>query len=384
MKRFLGTILAVSGLAVSAPVASLRAEPAPVPAEVPIAMLVDLSSGQVLYARNADRRFVPASITKAMTVYSAFQLLSQGKLRPEQSFIFSEAAARDWRRTGSTMFLEPGQQATVHDLLMGITTVSANDGSVVLAEGAAGSLDRWMKIMNADARALGMTQSHFGNPNGFPDGGRTFTTARDLVTLGRALTARHAALYRRYFGHRGLNTNGFAQDNHDPLTGKVEGADGIKTGFTNAAGFGFLGSAQRGERRLVLVVAGAAEGRLRDETARALTEWGFDNFRNTRLFRHGATVARARVQDGNASEVALTARQPIHLSVPRDAKANVMLTVAYDGPIRAPVRAGETVAELVISVQGMAPSRVPLVAAENVGKAGFVRRIRNALMGLVS
>ncbi|UIP05764.1 D-alanyl-D-alanine carboxypeptidase [Erythrobacter sp. SDW2] len=379
MKRFLGTVLAVAALGVPG-----HAAPAPVPDDIPIAMLVDLSSGQVLHARNIDRRFVPASITKAMTVYSAFDLIAQGKLRPEQTFTFSEAAAKEWRRTGSTMFLEPGQEVTVNDLLMGITTVSANDGSVVLGEGVAGSLDGWVRIMNANARALGMTQSHFGNPNGFPDGGRTFTTARDLVTLGRALTTEHAALYRRYFGHRGLRTNGFAQDNHDPLTGRVEGADGIKTGFTNQAGFGFLGSAQRGDRRLVLVVAGAAEESQRDETARALMEWGFDNFQSTQLFARGAEFGSARVQDGSASEVTLTTDHPIRFSVPVGATRKLSLAIAYDGPLRAPVRAGETVAELVISVDGMEPSRVPLVAAENVAKAGFFRRIRNALVRLVS
>lgn len=378
MKPVLGTLLAVAALGVPA-----HATPAPVPADIPIAMLLDLSSGQVLYARSPDRRFIPASVTKAMTVYSAFELIEQGKLKPEQYFVFSEAAARDWRRTGSTMFLEPGQRTSVHDLLIGITTVSANDGSVALAEGAAGSLDGWARLMNADARALAMTQSHFGNPNGFPDGGKTFTTARDLVTLARALTIDHAELYRRYFGRRGLNTNGFAQDNHDPLTGRVEGADGIKTGFTNQAGFGFLGSAKRGERRLVMVVAGAAEEPLRDETARALIEWGFDNFRSTQLFASEANVGRARVQDGEDDEVVLKTEQPIRFSVPKQAGNKVMLAITYDGPLRAPVKKGETVAELVIMAEGMVPSRVPLVAAESVAKAGFFRRIMNAFTGLV-
>lgn len=379
MKRLLGTILAVA-----APGGPALAAPAPVPAEVPIALLVDLSSGQLLYTRNPDRRFVPASIVKAMTVYSAFELIEQGKLDPTQTFVFSEAAARDWRRTGSTMFLEAGQAVSVNDLLMGITTVSANDGSVVLGEGYAGSLEGWVRIMNANARALGMTQSHFGNPNGFPDGAMTFTTARDLVTLARALTIDHTGLYKRFFGHRGLNTNGFAQDNHDPLTGRVEGADGIKTGFTNQAGFGFLGSAQRGERRLVIVVAGAAEEPMRDETARALIEWGFDNFRSTQLFAGEANVGRARVQDGEEDQVVLKTEQPIRFSVPKQAGDKVILAITYDGPLRAPVKKGETVAELVITAEGMMPSRVPLVAAENVAKAGIFRRIRNAFAGLVS
>ncbi|WP_435417573.1 D-alanyl-D-alanine carboxypeptidase family protein [Parerythrobacter aurantius] len=380
MQRFVVTLLAI--LASASP-GNAAPAPAPVPDAIPIAMLVDLSSGQVLFARNADRRFVPASIAKAMTVYAAFDLMERGKLKPEQVFTFSETTARDWRRTGSTMFLEPGQAVSVHELLMGITTVSANDGSVVLGEGVAGSLEGWVAVMNGKARALGMTQTHFGNPNGFPDGARTFTTARDLVTLGRALTTEHAPLYRRYFGHRGLRTNGFAQDNHDPLSGVVDGADGIKTGFTAQAGFGFLGSAIRGDRRLVMVVAGAPEESLRDETARALMEWGFSGFRSAALFAAGERVAAARVQDGEAAEVALATPQAVRFSVPVGTAGKVSLSVVYDGPLRAPVAKGETVAELVISAAGMPPSRVPLVAAESVAKAGFLRRIANGLRGLV-
>ncbi len=346
-------------------------------------MLVDLSSGQVLYQRNADRRFVPASITKAMTVLSAFDLLERGRLKPDERFEFRAAAAKDWQRTGSTMFIESGQRTSVHDLLLGITTVSANDASVVLGEGVAGSIAGWAKIMNANARALGMTQSHFGNPNGFMDGAKTFTTARDLVSLGRALTMDHSPLYHRYFGHRGLVANGIAQQNHDPLTGRVPGADGIKTGFTNQAGYGFLGSAQRGERRLVLVVAGSPTGRLRDRTARDLIEWGFSNFPSKPLFAKGAIVGEAEVQNGSRLEVPLQAQHSVAYAVPLGARQNASVAIRYEGPLRAPVRKGERVAELVITASGMRPSRIPLVAAEDVAIAGPFRRIVNALVSTV-
>ncbi|WP_284125522.1 D-alanyl-D-alanine carboxypeptidase family protein [Parerythrobacter aestuarii] len=381
MKAFFGKLAAMAALALAVPA---TASPAPVPDTVPIAMLVDLSSGQVLFARNADRRFVPASITKAMTVYTAFDLLARGKLQPEQSFTFSETAAEEWRRTGSTMFLEPGDETTVRNLLLGVTTVSANDGAIVLAEGAAGSVARWLELMNANARRLGMTQSHFGTPNGFPDGARTFTTARDLVTLGRALTLEHAELYQSYFGRRGLVTNGFAQSNHDPLTGRVAGADGIKTGFTRQAGNGFLGSAERDGRRLVLVVAGVAEQDDRDDAARALMEWGFATFTSRQLFGKGATVGEAQVQDGTSDTVKLVAASPIRFAMPRATDRPVKLSVRYEGPLRAPIAAGEAVAELQISVEGMEPSLVPLLAAEPVERAGFLGRIANALKGLLS
>ncbi|ABC63334.1 D-alanyl-D-alanine carboxypeptidase [Erythrobacter litoralis HTCC2594] len=345
-------------------------------------MLVDMASGQTLYARNPDRRFVPASITKVMTAYTAFELMKQGKLAPGTRFTFSEAAADEWYRTGSTMFLDRGSETAVTDLLMGITTVSANDGSIVLAEGAAGSVDNWLDLMNAHADALGMHQSHFGTPNGWPDEGRTFTTARDLVTLAKALITEHPGLYARYFGHRGLRTNGIAQDNYDPITGRIEGADGIKTGFTNQAGWGFLGSAERDGRRLVMVVAASPGMRSRDETARALMEWGFGAFDSRMLFRSGDTVGHARVQDGAEAAVPLMADRDIPVALPENANAEITLRIAYEGPLRAPVEQGEKVAQLAIFVDGREAARVPLAAKKAVAKAGPLQRIANAVRAL--
>ncbi|GAA4038336.1 D-alanyl-D-alanine carboxypeptidase family protein [Parerythrobacter jejuensis] len=346
--------------------------------DIPIVLLVDMSSGQTLFAREENRRFVPASITKVMTAFTAFELMEEGVLTPDQVFTFNEAAAEEWYRTGSTMFLEAGQEVSVSDLLMAITTVSANDGSIVLAEGALGSVPEWVARMNANARSLNLQNSFFGTPNGWPDAGRTFTTARDLVTLGQALVLRHPDRFARYFGHRGLRTNGYAQDNHDPISGIVEGADGIKTGFTNQAGFGFLGTAKRGDRRLMMVLAGAGEEPERDAAARALVEWGFSAFDSTQLFAGGARVGSVRVQDGSSSTVPVLASAPILFAVPKGEQASLSLAITYDGPLQAPIAAGETVARLEISVEGMASSSVPLVAAQDVPQAGFLDRIGNA------
>ncbi|NNC58877.1 MAG: D-alanyl-D-alanine carboxypeptidase [Erythrobacter sp.] len=365
---------------IASPAAATRE--APVDPAIPIVLLVDVSSGQTLYARAPDRRFVPASVTKVMTAYTAFELFKQGKISPEQSFVFSDSAAEKWQRTGSTMFLEAGDEASVDQLLMAITTVSANDGSIALAEGAAGSVAGWVTMMNANASALGMRQSQFGTPNGWPDDGRTFTTARDLVRLGRALVTEHPRRFAQYFGHRGLVTNGVAQDNHEPLTGRVEGADGIKTGYTNQAGYTFLGTAKRGGRRLLLVLAGAPDERMRDRSARAMIEWGFNAFDVKPLFSTAEMVARAQVQDGNLPAVPLLAENPIHVAIPTDARSRVTLAIRYEGPLRAPVKMGEQVAQLQINVDGMPPSLIPLVAGEDVEKAGFFRRIANAFAGL--
>lgn len=350
--------------------------------DVPIIMLVDLSSGQILFQRNPDRRFVPASITKVMTAYQAFELLEAGKLQLDQAFPFSRASFAQWGGEGSTMFLNAGENTRVSDLLLGITTVSANDASIVLAEGAAGSLQRWLDHMNATAQRLGMNNSHFGTPNGWPDEGRTFTTARDLVTLGTALVTDHPDRYRIFFGHRSLTYRGITQPNHEPLTGRIAGGDGIKTGFTNEAGFGVLGSAERSGRRLMVVVAGADTASKRTRATRGLIEWGFSAFENRPLFAPGETVGIIRVQGGSKRSVALVSPRAIAASLPLGtADPDIAARIVYDGPVRAPIAAGEQIAELEISVNGAKPSRVPLYASEAIGPAGPLARMINGVIG---
>ncbi|MBC2669471.1 D-alanyl-D-alanine carboxypeptidase [Novosphingobium piscinae] len=361
------------------------ADPAMVPPEVaavPVALLVDLGSGQVLYAKEPDRRFVPASITKVMTLYVAFELLSRGQLRPDQVFRMSEGAYRQWHAVGSTMFIDRDHPVTVHDLLMGIANVSANDGCVVLAEGAAGSVPNWLALMNAEARRLGMKDSHFGTPNGWMDEGQTFVSAHDLAVLAQAMITRHPDLYHAYIGHPTMTWNGITQRNHDPILGKLEGADGIKTGFTNQAGYGFLGSAERQSRRLVMVIGGAYTPKDRAGAAEALMNWGFAAFDSRTLFPAGAVVGTAQVQDGEARSLPLVASGAISAASPRGTRAPVQLRIVYDGPLEAPVRKGDIVAQLEITVGGQAPHRVPLAAGADVPRAGLLARLRNGVLGL--
>jgi D-alanyl-D-alanine carboxypeptidase (penicillin-binding protein 5/6) len=354
----------------------------PSAAQAPVALLVDITSGQVLHARNADRRFMPASVTKVMTLYHAFELIEAGRLDPAQVFAMSPAVAREWRRKGSTMFLDVGERVSVHDLLLGIANVSANDGAAVLAEGQAGSVSAWTMGMNEEARKLGMSGSNFGTPNGFPDEGRTFTTANDLVKLARALVTRHRDKFGYYIGRKGFDYKGIAQVNHDPLIGRVPGADGIKTGFTNESGFSYLGTAKRDGQRLVMVLAGVENGRLRAQLARSYIEWGFSAFDRRRLFAAGAVVGRARVQDGDARQVSLVARGPVAINLPKTAKAPLSATIHYEGPLRAPITAGQEVAVLEVTAPGVAPARIPLHAADAVSVAGPFDRIVNAIVGL--
>ncbi len=349
--------------------------------EIPIAMLVDLSSGQILHQHNADRRFIPASITKVMTTYLAFDLLDEGTLRRSQRFAVSPEAFRTWRGVGSTMFLGADANPSVAELLRGITTVSANDGSAVLAEGAAGSVEKWAEMMNAKAREIGMTDSFFGTPNGWPDEGRTFVTARDLTVLGQAMVLNHPDKYRQFVGNPSYEYNGIRQPNHDPLLGKLRGADGIKTGFTNEAGYGFLGSAERDGIRLMMVVAGADRASQRNKAARAYMEWGFANFDRRLLFAQDEVIAEAKVQAGSSMSVSLISERDIYATIPKTASGDVAVRLHYNGPLRAPVTAGDTAGYLEVLVDGMPTINVPLIAAENVERAGVLARIANGLTG---
>lgn len=381
IRHFLAVLAAI---VLAGPAHAQMAPPIPDEEAVPIALLVDITSGQVLFARNADRRFVPASITKVMTLYHAFELMAEGALAPSQIMTMRKETWEEWNGEGSTMWIGAGDEVPVSDLLTGIANISANDASVMLAKGQAGSVSAWTEGMNARARMLEMTQSHFATPNGWPDEGKTFTTAQDLVKLAEAMLRRHPGRYARYVGKPGFRYNGITQRNHDPLIGQVSGADGIKTGYTNESGHGYLGTAERDGQRLILVVAGIERYRDRRDSARNLMNWGFDAFDRERLVSRGQMIGSARVQGGDKRTVGLRTDRDVFVNVPKGRSSELQISIAYDGPLRAPFVAGEHVATLVIDVPGMEPAMVPLLAQESVGEAGFVARILNGIAGWFS
>lgn len=358
------------------------ASTSPVDPEIPVALLVDLSTGQTLFSREPDRRFVPASVTKVMSVYTAFDLIDRGKLSLDQVVTIDKEVANDWGGEGSTLFLKEGDRLTVGELLLGVTTVSANDGAVALAKAAAGSLDNWVALMNQNAARLGMHDSYFGLPNGYMDEGRTYTSARDLIRLATALTTRFPDLYKRFVGHHGMSYHGITQNNHDPITGVVPGADGIKTGYTEQAGYNFLGSAERDGRRLAMVIAGAPSPAIRNKSSRQLIEWGFANFSSRELLPTGTKVGEAMVQDGSATSVPLLTESPVFANLPVGQDGSARLTLRYRGPIDAPLHEGDEVATLRIAIAGQEPHDVPLIAGADMGKANAWQRLRNGLTGL--
>jgi serine-type D-Ala-D-Ala carboxypeptidase (penicillin-binding protein 5/6) len=381
-------ILVASTFLVSVPAA---ASAPPFDTEAKVAYLIDLSSGAVLYSKNADVRMPPASLAKMMTVHIAFDMIKKGEHKLGET---CQVRPETWQRwhgpaAGSTMFLSPGEQVSVADLLHGIITLSGNDAAVVLAECFAGTEPAWASLMNQEGRRLGLTNSNFGNSNGWPDNGVTYVSARDLARLARATIETTPDLYRQFYSQtsfthgRTLGANQpITQENRNPLLGRVAGADGLKTGHTDEAGYGFTGSAVQGGRRLIEVLAGLPSWNSRVEQSVKLMEWGFRAWKSQPLFRQGQKVGEAKVQLGSASTVTLVAPRDLAVTLPAGAAANIRVRIVYDGPVKAPIAAGQHVADLVVSTPDTPPQTMPLVAQTQVALAGFFGRIWIGLMSL--
>jgi D-alanyl-D-alanine carboxypeptidase (penicillin-binding protein 5/6) len=351
----------------------------------PVAYMIDLSSGATLYSKDADRRIPPASMAKMMTTHLAFHMIKRGEVKLNQMCQVRPETWRQWHgpQAGSTMFLSPNEQVSVENLLHGIVTLSGNDASVVLAECIAGTEPAFAALMNAEAKRLGMTNSRFGNSNGWPDNGFTFTTARDLGKLAAATIQETPELYKEFYQKEsftwGKTLGGgqpITQGNRNPLLGKVQGADGLKTGHTQEAGYGFTGSAEQNGRRLIMVVAGLGSFNQRIEESVKFMDWGFRSWKSQPLFAKGKRVGEAQVQLGSENKVGLVAPRDLAVTLPAGlASGNMRVKIVYDGPIKAPIKQGQHVANLVVQTGDTAPQTMPLIAAEAVEEAGFFGRL---------
>jgi serine-type D-Ala-D-Ala carboxypeptidase (penicillin-binding protein 5/6) len=318
-----------------------------------------------------------------MTVYVVFDLIQNGKLKADTKFVVRPATWTKWNNSGSTMFLKPNAQVKVTDLLHGVVTLSGNDAAVVLAEGIAGSEAAFVVQMNITAKKLGMTKSTFGSATGWPDQGRTLTTARDLALLGARTIHDFPGLYRQYYGFRTFRWNGITQRNRNPILGRISGADGIKTGHTAEAGYCFTGTAERDGRRLMMVVAGLPSMTAREEESLRLLNWGFDEWRAQPLYNARSVVATLPVQLGQQSRVTVVAPRLLALALPASDAPRYKLVVRYSGPVKAPVKKGTEVAQLVAKIDDGSEQVMPLVAAQSVPQAGFFGRAINGLKLLV-
>lgn len=347
----------------------------------PIAFMQDLSTGAVLFQRDPDRRMPPASMAKMMTVYVAFEMVKSGELKLDQKITVRPETWKKWNNQGSTMFLSPNEQVSVSDLLYGIITLSGNDACVVLAEGASGTEEAFVAQMNATAQRLGLKNSHFGTTNGWPDGGVTYVTARDLARLAAATIRDYPTYYKRFYSRpnftwgQQLGSGGaIRQDNRDPLLGRVAGADGLKTGHTEEAGYGFTGSAEQGGRRLVMVIAGLTSFNQRADESVRFMEWGFRAWKSKKLAAKGRKVETAEVQLGAASKVGLVAPSDLAITLPGGPTPPLNIKVVYSGPIKAPIKAGQHIADMVVTSPGLPVQTLPLVAETDVAAAGFFGR----------
>src|SRR5687767_7041194 len=347
-------LLATAASVLLASAAPAAAPPFDTPAKT--AFLMDLSSGAVLFAKNSDMRIPPASMAKMMTTEVAFELIDRGQLPLNKMCTVRPETWQRWHgpAAGSTMFLSPNEQVSVENLLHGIVTLSGNDASAVLAECIAGTEEAFTHQMNALGKQLGLRNSNFGNSNGWPDEGRTYVTARDLATLARATIERHPKLYKQFYGQPSFTwgkTMGagaaITQGNRNPILGKIAGADGLKTGHTEEAGYGFIGSAEQNGRRLVMVVAGLDSFNNRIVESTRLMEWGFNAWQAKPLFKGGAKVGSAQVQLGSESEVALLAPRDLAVTVPAGLGGQTAMKIRYAGPVKAPIAKGQHIADLI-------------------------------------
>ncbi len=338
------------------------------------ALLMDAATGQVLWAKDGFSPMPPASMSKLMTLELLFQRLKDGRVKLTDTFPVSERA---WRTGGSKSFMKIGDNVPVEALIRSIIIPSGNDACIVVAEALGGTTEGFIDLMNRRAKALGMKNSHFVNPHGLPDPPGQMMSAYDLAVLARHLIDTYPAYYH-YFSERQFTWTNITQSNHNKVLDKFPGADGLKTGHTDAAGYGITLSAKdAGGRRLILVLNGLdSEGARAQEGERLLT-WGQRNFRDVALFRPGDAVAHDKVWLGTAPDVALTVPHAVSISVPVSGNAAKALrvTASYKTPLTAPVAAGTEVGTLSVALPSGATTDVPLVTATDIARKGAFGRV---------
>ena len=343
------------------------------------AILVDHDTGTVLLERDADKPVPPASMSKLMTVYMVFELLRDGRMALDDMLPVSEKA---WRTGGSKMFVEVDTMVSVEDLLRGIVVQSGNDACVVIAEAVSGTEEAFAAAMNERAREIGLRDSHFVNSSGLPDPEHVMSP-RDLALL-TGLLAREFPEYFPYFAETEFAYGGIRQDNRNPLLFMDIGADGMKTGYTEAAGYSLAGSAARSGRRLILVITGLDSARARSEEAARLIGWGFRETRNYALFSAGEEIETARVWLGVRPGVPLVLEDDLAVTLSREGRDGLEVSVELDSPVSAPIAAGAEIATLRVAAPGFPTLERPLRAAADVERSGALRRVWAVLRHAVS
>ena len=341
------------------------------------ALVMDISTGEILLDKNSNMRTYPSSMTKIMTVLVAFEKIKNGTLSLDQEFLVSKKA---WKMGGSKMFIEVDKRVKVFDLLLGIVVQSGNDASIALAEGISGTEETFAIEMNNLAKKIGLTDTNFVNSSGWPNDNH-YTTAKDLALLAKYTVENHPELYQMYELNE-FTYNGIKQDNRNPLLLTFDGADGFKTGYTEAAGYGIVGSAERGGRRLIIVLNGLESSRSRAQESLRLMDWGFNNFELVNFFKKDELVFQANTWLGKKEKVDLVAIEDIKVSIPKAQLSSANVDVLIEEPIQTPINKGDIIANLQISYADKKVS-FPLAASESIEQKGFFSRITSALYYIV-
>ena len=351
-------------------IAVAGAQTAPLPpaleTSVPNAILIDARTGNVFYQKNADELIFPASMTKLMTAILVFDALKQGRLTMDQEFLISENA---WRHGGapgggSTMYAVLNSRVKLSDLLQGMIVQSANDACIAIAEGMAGSEEAFADLMTRRARELGLAKATFRNSTGLPDP-QHLVTVRELSILAQYIIETYPEYYH-YYSQREFTWNKITQKNRNPLLLDYPGADGMKTGYTKAGGYGLVGSAIRDGRRLVLVVAGARSLDERRLEAQKILDWGFKQFRPIEIYGANDRVGRARVWGGEAHWVDLVTPKAIRLMLSPTEQQKVTVDLHYTGPLLAPVKAGAEAGSIQFNLEGRTVAEFPIETANEI------------------
>jgi len=340
------------------------------------AWIYDQTTGTVLLEKNAHEKLPPASMSKLMTLNMVFEALRDGRITLDTRFSVSSRAAS---MGGSSMFLDETDRPTVESLIKGIIVQSGNDACVVVAEGLAGTEEAFAQLMNERAKVIGLADSHFTNSSGWPEPDHRMSMA-DLGTLATRLIEEFPDYYT-YFGLQEYEFDGRVPSNtrnRNPLLGLGIGADGLKTGHTQEAGYGLVGSAKQGDRRIVFVITGLETRAARAEEAERIVNWGFRQFVERTVAKKGTQLAEVPVHMGAARKVGLVVPEDLTLLIPALVQESLTADVSYETPVRAPVRAGQQIGTLRIELPDLGPQELPLTAAEDVPLGGFLPRLRTA------
>jgi serine-type D-Ala-D-Ala carboxypeptidase (penicillin-binding protein 5/6) len=325
------------------------------------ALIIEVETGAVLLDKGADERIPPASMSKIMTAYVVFGMLKEGRAALTDQLPVSERA---WRLQGSKMFVPIGGRISIDDLLKGVIIQSGNDACLVLAEGLAGSEEAFVELMNQKAQEIGLKDSHFTNTSGLPDPDH-WMTARDLATLA-IHTIKDFPEYYHYYSEMDYEFNNIKQGNRNPLLYKNVGADGLKTGHTEEAGYSLTASVVRDNRRIILVLNGLPTMKARAQESDRLIEWAYREFNDYRLFAAGDKVEDGELWLGADPKVPLSVAKDLVVTLPRKARKDMKVTIEYDRPIPAPIQKGETVGKVIVSAPDVSPVEAPLIAAASV------------------